>query len=542
MLRSIHAWIMRPALWRGRGRVARFAIAALKLLFAIAFCTLLGLVVGVMVVILPPLAWIGVIGIALLFLLWVMPDLPVVPEKLLRRLFLLSIIVQFATPVYYAVVVPGLPWISFRRLFWFPTIMLAALALAASSDARNRLTGVVRDAKWITVPGIAFFLWLWLSVPTSIAWNETVSAIVNSYLYWAMAFVVCVLCVREEKDIRLVLRILCAITLVAGPMGFIEYLKQDRFIIDWWPQSFIQELARLNPVMFENLSRDTFRNGEFRANFIFNVSLSYGEFLAICAPIGAYFAFHGRTRVGQVLGVFSILMCVLGVFASGSRGGYLGLALGLPFVTLLWLIRHMREQPNSMAGALAGVTLSGAVIGFIGLLIVWKKLRWKFTGGYEGAGSTGIRWLQWEMALPSIMSNPLTGYGHGVGGLVVGYITPGGTPTVDSYVITLLVDAGVPAFVFFFVMVVAAILLMVRIYLTDPSPESSCAMAIAGALLAFLSYRIFLSQLENHFLLFLLLGFAALQLSASRRRVGATVLQSRGREAFALGRPRPLAT
>jgi hypothetical protein len=199
----------------------------------------------------------------------------------------------------------------------------------------------------------------------------------------------------------------------------------------------------------------------------------------------------------------------------------MGLAIGLPFVTVLWLIRHMREHPSSMAGVITGVSFAGVVVGFIGLLIVWKKLRWKFTGGYEGAGSTGVRWLQWEMALPSIMSNPLTGYGHGIGGLVVGYVTPGGTPTVDSYIITLLVDAGVPSFLFFFCMLSAAIVMMVRVYLKDPHPESVCSMAIAGALLSFASYRIVLSQLENHFLLFVLLGFAALQVSASKRRMAA---------------------
>ena len=466
----------------------------------------------------PPLTWIGVTALAALFLLWVLPDLPPLPENLLRRLFITSLFVQFLTPVYYAVAIPGLPWVSLRRLFWFPTIAVAALMIAASSETRSRLAAVFADGKVVVIPAASFFLWICLSTLTSIAWTDTISDIMNAYLYWAMAFLVCVMCMRGEGDIRLVMRILCLVTLIAGPMGMIEYLMQKRFIVNFWPDALLQELFRRSPIILDNIIRDTFRNGEFRANFIYNVSLSYAEFLAVCGPICAFFMLHSRTPTGRILGAVSLTMCVVGVYASGARGGYMGLAVGVPFVVTLWLIRHIREHPNSMVGMIAAVSFAGAALGFISLLIVWKRLRWKFTGGYEGAGSTDIRMLQWEMALPSIKANPLTGYGHGTGGFVVGYVTPGGTPTVDSYIITLLVDAGVPALLFFFAMFIAAIVLLVRVYLSDKDPAAVCSCAVAGALLSFVVYRVVLSQNENHFLAFVLLGFATLQISASRRR------------------------
>lgn len=504
--------------WADQGRWRRRAWLTLKLLLALIFLTTLGLTVGVMVVIMPPMAWIAVMGLAALFLLWIMPDLPAVPDDLIRKLFIISVIVQFVTPVYYAFAVSGLPWISFRRLAWFPTIILAGLAVAASKQARMRIVGAVMNAKFITFPAIGFFLWMCLSLLTSVSWPDTVSSISNAYLYWAMTFIICILCIRGDDDIRFILSIIVIITVIAGPLGFIEYISHDRFIVNAWPERFLQELFRQNPMLLDNLTRDIVRNGEFRAHFIFNNSLSYGEFLAVCAPVTLILVFHGHSWKGSLLGLVGLLMCVLGVFASGARGGFVGLAISVPFVIVLWLIRHMRENPGSMAGPIGGVTFGGAVMGFFTLVMVWQKLRWKFTGGYEGAGSTGIRWLQWEMALPSVIANPITGYGHGAGNAVVGYVTPGGMPTVDSYIITLVVEMGVPGLLLFFTMVGSAIVMMVRIYLTDRHPGSTLALGIAGGLLSFASYRVVLSQNENHFLLFLLLGFAVLLVSANRRR------------------------
>ncbi|MBA7580593.1 hypothetical protein ES708_22486 [subsurface metagenome] len=211
-------------------------------------------------------------------------------------------------------------------------------------------------------------------------------------------------------------------------------------------------------------------------------------------------------------------MCVAGIEASGSRGGYVSLAVAVPLVGILWIVRRLREDANSMAAVLVGSLFASFVIGFATLAVVWQKLRWKFTGGYEGAGSTDVRWLQWELAKPKIILSPLTGYGQGVGGNVVGYLTPSGVGTVDSYVITLLVDLGVPGFLFFCVMIIAAIWMLVRNYITDLDPASTSSLALIGALASFATYRIALSQAENHFLMFILLGLAVMQIAFSVRR------------------------
>ena len=126
-------------------------------------------------------------------------------------------------------------------------------------------------------------------------------------------------------------------------------------------------------------------------------------------------------------------------------------------------------------------------------------------GGGETAGSTDARVIQWELAKPHILSNPITGHGQGTAGDVIGFMS-GNFTSVDSYVLTLLVEVGVPGFMFFFGMIACGIWIGLRQYLTNPNRWAALGGPIACSLIAFAVYRLALSQRENHTLFFLLVG------------------------------------
>lgn len=481
-------------------------------------CLVLGLIVGAMAVILPPLASLGIVAMAGIALLWLMPDRSDTPDHLLWPLFRIAFIVNFTVPVYYAITGPGLPWISIRRVFWFAAVLMASYILATSAEYRRRMGAALAGAREVSIPAIGFLLWICVSIVTSVSRGETLAAIWNSYLYWGFAALITMMCVRTEQEVKTFLQLLCVLAMIAGLLGLVEKLLQYHYYIEFLPGWLKETIFARNPQMLEILVREAYRNGAFRANYIFNISLSYGEFLACCAPLILCFALSESSWRARTLAGFALLACVLGVFASGARGGYAGLAISLPFVFLVWLVRVLRARPESLAGPIVTTIFVGLVSAFVTLAIAWKPLRWKFTGGYEGAGSTAVRWEQWKLAVPKILANPVTGYGHGTGNSVVGYFTPGGVQTVDSYVITLLVDSGVPGLVFFFSAILLAAFSLVRAYLTDRSNSTATMIGLAGALLSFASYRIVLTQTENHFLLFTLLGLSIIYLSQARLR------------------------
>jgi hypothetical protein len=481
-----------------------------------------GLVVGMMVVVMPPLAWIAIIAITLVVLLWVMPDLHLVSDGLIRKLFFVAVTIQFSVPVYFAFAVQGLPWISIRRVSWLTMLALAALTLATSAEARARVARTLAEVKEISVPAIWFMICIPLSVLTSTSWTNSLRDTSEAFLYWFMALFTYILCVKSENDVRFLVKIFCYLAFIGGSLGFIEYILQRHFIPQLWPQAMIERLFAENPQLLENIVRNVIRNGQFRSNYIYNVSLSFGEFLATCVPLCLCFCFHWRTKKELILGILGTIACILGIFASGSRGAYLGASVAIPLFVILWIARYMKQHPNSLVGPTAAVSLLGFVSGFTTLAIAWARLRVLFTGGAEGAGSTDTRFVQWALAKQWIMSNPVTGHGQGVGATVVGYYTPGNQiPSLDSYIISLLVELGIPGLVTFFLMLIAASYLLIRVYLTDNDPASSFSGAIGCAIISFSLYRLALSQRENHVLLFLLIGAALVEIAASRRRLGA---------------------
>ena len=126
---------------RGVPRVVRHVAPILA--WAVA-AVVLGLAVGLAAVILPPLGAFGIVAVAGVVLLWVMPDLPLVWPGLIRKTFFVMLITDLSVPYYYTVQFAGLPWISARRLATFALIVPFLLAIAASSDVRRQITERLR--------------------------------------------------------------------------------------------------------------------------------------------------------------------------------------------------------------------------------------------------------------------------------------------------------------------------------------------------------------------------------------------------------------
>ena len=92
--------------------------------------------------------------------------------------------------------------------------------------------------------------------------------------------------------------------------------------------------------------------------------------------------------------------------------------------------------------------------------------------------------------------------------------------------ISLLVETGVPGFLFFYGSLIFAIVLGARKYLPDSSGRGAFAGGLSCSLIAFLVYSTVLSQVENFTLLFLFLGLTIGLLSLKQpQTVGAEASQ-----------------
>ena len=144
----------------------------------------------------------------------------------------------------------------------------------------------------------------------------------------------------------------------------------------------------------------------------------------------------------------------------------------------IWSIRKALNHRTSLAPALVGTMGAISSVIVFALILFWPRAHNMVLGGGAEQASTEGRWVQWRAALPLIEFNPITGHGFGHGGFDIG-------SSIDSYVISLLVETGIPGFVFFAGIVCLPIWYGVRAYLTDLSESGALGGTLACSFIAF---------------------------------------------------------
>ena len=495
------------ALWRFLRR---------KVTLLVLFTAVFGMLVGALAVIFPPGVPAAVVGVLGAFLIWAMPDIARVPESLLRKSFFWAVGVNLVVPAFYAVQIQGLPWISVRRIFLAVVIFALAIVLGGSAPPRKRIAEMFRSNRPLAVCFLGFPVIAVLSVFTSTSPANSLSVLLDMALTWYIPFLACVSVVRSREDIILVFRIMGYCSLFVAAVGTAEFILERRFVIDLLPKWIANALLYSNPQMAEALAHSPYRDGIYRASSIYLVSLSFGEFAAMMAPIGVFFAFHAERYIDRALGVAVIFASIVSLIVSGSRGGSIGMLAALFMLTAIGVIRTARLNPRSLAGAIAGVFAASGVSALVAAIFLWKRLHNIVLGGGQASSSTDSRLEQWALAKPLLASNPLTGHGIGLGAETLGY-APFGFLSIDSYVISLLVETGVPGLAFYMGAIFFAVWSCVRIYIRKLDRLGTLAGPLAASLLAYGLYRITLSQRDNQTLYYLLLGLAFVYLDLVRR-------------------------
>jgi O-antigen ligase len=501
-----HAAFARMRKWR----VGRFLGWSALILFV-------GTITGAMTVLFPPMASIGMVAVIGVILLWAMPDLPTIPDKLLRRMFFLMVAVLLCIPNYYAIDTGILPWISVRRFFIGAVILLFCITIAGSKDAREKVVDAVESNQFLSFLTLGFLAMLVISLFTANVWVVSLNGLVDSLLTWYVPIFACILVVRTADDVIVLLKIMACALVWDTLLGVIEFFVQRRYYFDIFPQSVLQNMLASNPALEIIYNTVWIRNGIYRSSSIYTVPLSFGELAAVVAPIGAYFIFHGQNAKWRVVGLIAIIASFVALIISGSRGGFISFLAAMPIMLALWVFRSSKIDRRSMMGAVMGCVFLAGTIAVMTLVVAWPRASNIVFGGGETAGSTDARFVQWRMAVPHILNNPITGHGKNSSTELVGYYNPGSPlPTLDSYVISLLVEQGIPGFLLFFGMIAFGVWIGIRLYLTRLDDLGALGAPIACSLIAFSVYRLALSQTENHTLMFLILGlvFAVARLSS----------------------------
>ena len=195
----------------------------------------LGVVVGLAAVVLPPLGAFGIVVIAGVVLLWVMPDLPLVSPGLIRKAFFVMLIADLCIPFYYTVQFAGLPWISARRLATFTLIVPFLIAIAASSEVRRVIAERIRASLLIFICAVGYLILATVSISTSPLPTESISALAEAILSWYVPFFAMIYIVRDNDDVIFILKIICVCALFNTFAGILEFFLKRDFFVDIFP-------------------------------------------------------------------------------------------------------------------------------------------------------------------------------------------------------------------------------------------------------------------------------------------------------------------
>lgn len=465
-----------------------------------AVSIIMGMVVGFAAIILPPLGAFGIVAVVALVLLWVAPELPLVYPALIRKTFFVMLVADLCIPSYYTVQFGGLPWISARRLATFSLIAPFLLALASSSEVRRQITERIRYSRLILVCALGYLVMASVSILTSTLPQESLSSLVDGILSWYVPFFAALYVIKNTDDAIFMLRVICFCALLNTALGIWEFHVKYRFLVEVIPKGMLAALIQNNPAL--GILADTniyMRYGYFRASSTLMTPLGFGEFEMIVIPIGLFFALHREKLLEKCLGWMVVFGGIGGIFASGSRGAYMGVIVSTAMFLPAWTIRRARTIRTSLAPALVGFAGAASLAALVLLIEVSPAVHNHVLGGGAQASSTQARWNQWAAGLPLIKENPITGHGFATGGFDI-------DSSIDSYVLSLLVETGVPGLVFFAGIACLPIWFGLRNYIRDTSYSGALSGVLACSFAAFTTYRLVLAQRENHMLIFSLLA------------------------------------
>lgn len=471
---------------------------------------LIGVVVGLGCVLLPIGVPVGIVAVAAMLLLWLLPEMQSVPKAWTSAMLVPFTIILLCVPTYFGLILPGLPWISIRRAAVLAWIIPLVIIFSGSAESRLYVISTFRLSKALRFCVCGFVAIMALSVPISVAPATSLSYSINFTMNCIAPMLAVIFIIRREETLIRLFKAALFGAVVCLIVGSIEFHLKRPFLIYLLPTWMRDQIFDVNPTAAATLiSGLAIRGGWYRASSVYTTPLSWGEISAMLVPMSLHFVAHGKSYFQKLYGAAGTTVCFVSVALSGSRGAYVGAIAAAITYSVAWSVRSLRKTPNSLAGGIWLTLYTMVATSTLMAVMFVGRVHKLVLGGSETQGSTDARAAEWALAQPKIIARPLLGYGAGTAGDVIHFTLPGGIITVDGFHMNLLVDFGIPGFILFFGQFLISMYMAFAIYIRSDAQNGTTGAALGASLLAFVVYRFTLSQIDSLSLAFMLLGTTA---------------------------------
>ncbi|MFA7440513.1 MAG: O-antigen ligase family protein [Sphingomonadaceae bacterium] len=502
----------------------------LRRIVLIAGLTLLAMVMGLMIAILPP----NMIAIpaapALLLMglaLWMTPTQEAHLDGAIRRFFFLFMTISFVWPDYVAFAMPGLGGASFTRMAMGLLFFTSLYALSTSVRMREEVKDVLTAFRPLLFCFLAFVC---IQALMAFGTGNVTSRWFYTNIFWYYLFIIAAWLFCKEGVPRRFIQILLICIAIQGLYSFWESANSAPL----WAGR-IPPLMSVDPSVQHVLESRLARGGSDspRVKSIYLTPLTYAEFMALVLPFCLYAIAFGRKTFWRLSAIGLFVFMFANIYMTDSRSGMVGLVIGLLGFTGLWSIRRFwrYRKKRDLVGPAFVWSYPAVAIAALAAVLVVPPLRVAVLGGSQHVHSNNARDMQWDNALRVLAKNPI-GHGPDSAGWTAGTRGTGGQITVDSYPINLLMDYGILGFTFYTLFFFIVTGLAIRTFWLSDDSEETLAGPVAVAMVSFLFIKTVLSQQENHYLAFALAGMAlALYWRQEQRLKAEAAARTRAQEA-----------
>lgn len=499
--------ILEPYTRRVDTRARVFKRAALLL-----FVGLYSAFMGLMLVVLP-VNLVAIPATPLLILtaivIWMLPDLDVRIDRQMIVLFLVFFFTMTVWPIYLALSLPGLPWITLGRVSLFALLAIAIFAFAQSKRLRDESVDILFARPFLGWVFVAWVVVQAISLPLAPSPFGTMNRWLMNQIYWNFMFVIAAWVFAHSGAPKRFMQLLLWIAMIVCGLMIWEYHRGELPWADYIPPWLIADPEFVARVLAPQARAG---DGLYRARSVFTVSLTASEFLCMALPFVIHAMIRSKSFRKRVALVGLYVLVLTGMWLTNARSAWVGFALAHAtyFAYFTWRRWKNYRDGGDMLGPTLMMAVPAAVAVFAVATLTWPRLRVRVLGGEQHQGSNNARETQYEMMWPHLKRNPF-GHGAGNGGEILGFANGDGVYTVDAYPINLLLDYGVLGLMAFFTLFGFAVFLSFRTALRTPDHEEEGQLAApcGAALFNFIIVKLVLSIESSHYIAYCLLGLAA---------------------------------
>lgn len=486
-----------------------------KLFAAIIF---LGMIYGYFYALLPPaflLFLIAPIAVILMFVIWALPDRSAHPPvRAMELLFYGFTSALILWPLYLAISIPGLPWITSTRLFALPMTLMLLVCVSTSPAFRQVLGDALRDSPLFHKLLAAFVAIQVMTIWISPHLISSFKRLFDAQFEWTAMFFASAYIFLKPGRARVWAYLVCAAALAVCIVGVLEARKGGVLWVGNIPGFLAIEDPSVQRAIAGGVRSAT---GTHRVQAVFGTALNLAEFLALATPFVMFFMFTARNlaiRAALLLLFLPLIFYV--ILVSQSRLGMVGFFGSCMLYLLVWSYRRWRRDKSDLIGPALVFSYPATFALFMTATFFVGRLRLLIWGGGAHQASSDSRDAMWEMAMPLVAKWPI-GYGIGQGASTLGFTNRAGTVTIDSYFLTILLEYGIAGFAVYYGMFVAGVL---RAFTYSPlanDEETALLTPLAIALAVFVVIKYVLSQDQSHGLAFMMLGMVVALVHRIRR-------------------------